>query len=153
MAKIKIVSIAKKERDEYSILCDNFSKMSSKFGQIEDIEVFNNNIAKGQKESEMSAKNEYTKSLEKYLGKYNIALDPKGKKVDSFHFLEILKDKNEVNFFIGGAYGFGDDFLNKCNLSISLSPLTFGYKVAKVILFEQIYRGLSLLNNHPYHKN
>jgi hypothetical protein len=35
---------------------------------------------------------------------------------------------------------------------ISLSRLTYAHKIAKVVLFEQIYRGLCIKNNHPYHK-
>ncbi len=150
--KIKILSIAKEESDEYQKICDKFKKMSSKYCLLEDVSLFNNAIAKAQKESDISAKVEYQKVFEKHLGKYNIALDPQGKKVDTFEFAEMLRDKSEVNFFIGGAFGFGDEFLKDCDMSVSLSALTFGHKIAKVVLFEQIFRGLSIINNHPYHK-
>ncbi len=57
-----------------------------------------------------------------------------------------------LSFLIGGAYGFEEDFLNKGHAIISLSKLTMSHKIAKVVLLEQIYRGFSILSNHPYHK-
>ncbi|CCF79680.1 LSU m3Psi1915 methyltransferase RlmH  len=37
-------------------------------------------------------------------------------------------------------------------MALSLSPLTFSHQIAKLVLCEQIFRALSLLNHHPYHK-
>lgn len=60
--------------------------------------------------------------------------------------------KCRLNFFVGGAYGFEDSFLKKSNAVISLGKITMSHKIAKVVLLEQIYRGFSILSNHPYHK-
>ena len=65
---------------------------------------------------------------------------------------EILKNKAEIVFFIGGAYGLEQGFLHECDLCVSLSSLTFSHSIARIVLSEQIYRGFCLLNNHPYHK-
>jgi 23S rRNA (pseudouridine1915-N3)-methyltransferase len=57
-----------------------------------------------------------------------------------------------IKFFIGGAYGFDDAFLKKSDNVISLGNITMSHKIAKAVLLEQIYRGFSILSNHPYHK-
>jgi len=57
-----------------------------------------------------------------------------------------------VKFFIGGAYGLENSFLQKSDAVISLGKLTMSHKIAKAVLLEQVYRGFSILNNHPYHK-
>jgi len=57
-----------------------------------------------------------------------------------------------VKFFIGGAYGFEESFLKKSDKVISLGKITMSHKIAKAVLLEQIYRGFSILSNHPYHK-
>jgi len=57
-----------------------------------------------------------------------------------------------VKFFIGGAYGFEDEFLKQSNAVISLGKITMSHKIAKAVLLEQIYRAFSILSNHPYHK-
>lgn len=80
----------------------------------------------------------------------NFALCVEGQTHDSESFAEALK-KNEINFFIGGAFGLEENFKNSMQ-KISLSPLTMSHAVAKIVLCEQIYRALSLKNGHPYHK-
>ncbi len=96
-------------------------------------------------------KKEYSKIFEKYTQTgFNIILTPEGKLIDSFEFAKLL-NHSTVNFFIAGAYGFDEEFKKK-GINISLSPLTMSHKIAKLVLFEQIYRGLSINNNHPYHK-
>ena len=151
--KINVYSVVKSNSDEFAPIIKNFQKMISRFSKIEDVSIFNKQIASSQQNSnELEAKKAYTKALEPHLKGFNIALDVKGKSVESFEFSKLITDRNEINFFIGGAYGFEEEFLKKCDKIISLSSLTFAHKVAKVVLYEQIYRGFTILSNHPYHK-
>ncbi len=151
--KISVYSIEKNQHESIKNLVDEYVKMSLKYALIEDRVIFNKNIAKAQNSCEKKAKDEYAKAYDSYLADgYNICLDVNGKMVDSFEFANLLKDKAKVNFFIGGAYGFGSDFLNKSDMVVTLGNLTYAHKIAKLVLFEQIYRGLSILNAHPYHK-
>ncbi len=57
-----------------------------------------------------------------------------------------------IQFYIGGAYGLEEEFLKKSDKIISLGKITMSHKIAKAVLLEQIYRGFSILSNHPYHK-
>jgi 23S rRNA (pseudouridine1915-N3)-methyltransferase len=127
--------------------------MSSKYASIEVHSLFNKNIAKAQSLGEKESHKSYNEIyIPKLQTGYNIALDVLGKKLDSFAFSKLLSDKAVINFFIGGAYGFDREFLNKCDQVISLSDLTMAHKVANIVLCEQVFRGLAILNNHPYHK-
>ena len=127
--------------------------MSSRFAKVEVHSIFNKQISRaqtiGQKESQ-DAYNEVF--IPKLSSGYNIALDVLGKKVDSFKFSKLLQNNNTINFFIGGAYGFDRNFLTKCDQTISLSDLTMAHKIANIVLCEQIFRALCIVNNHPYHK-
>ncbi|MCD6258324.1 MAG: 23S rRNA (pseudouridine(1915)-N(3))-methyltransferase RlmH [Helicobacteraceae bacterium] len=151
--KIDLLSIAKKERSTYDPLYKELEKMISRFAKVEDIELFPKDVAKSHTISPEASKASYSKVLEPYLsGGYNIILHPEGKLVDSFEFSKLLNDRMSLKFFIGGAYGFEENFLKKGDLVISLGKLTMSHKIAKVVLLEQIYRGFSILSNHPYHK-
>ncbi len=151
--KIEIVSIAKKEKTLYEPLYKEFYKMISRYAKIEDTEIFNKEIQTAHKISSDAAKKAYTKVLTPLVSNsYTLSLDPKGKILDSYEFSKLLDGKMSVKFFIGGAYGFEKEFLNKTDKTISLSNLTMSHKVAKMVLLEQIYRAFSILNNHPYHK-
>lgn len=152
MVKINIYSIVKPSKDEFDIIIKEFIKMSLKYAKVEVHYIFNKSIAKAQTIGELEAQQAYSDTYLPLLKGYNIALDVLGKKFDSHSFSEILEGKNEINFFIGGAYGFQREFLKKCDSIISLSNLTMAHKVANVVLTEQIFRGLCIINNHPYHK-
>jgi 23S rRNA (pseudouridine1915-N3)-methyltransferase len=150
--KINIYSIVKPSKDEFDVLIKEFIKMSLKYAKIEVHYIFNKSISKAQTIGEKEAQKAYSETYEPLLKGYNIALDVLGKKLDSYSFSEMLEGKNEINFFIGGAFGFEREFLKKCDSIISLSDLTMAHKIANIVLTEQIFRGLCIINNHPYHK-
>ena len=152
--KINVIIIDKKGKDKlYSALIEHYIKIAKPFAKVEVIELFDKEITKAHDISAEAAQKSYTKVLQKYLNTgVNIALDPSSKEVDSHEFANTLKDSVTVNFFIGGAYGFERDFLSKCNKAISFGKITLSHKLVKIVLLEQIFRGLTINNNHPYHK-
>ena len=152
MAKINIYAIVKPNSDEFDKISKEFIKMCSKYAKVEVHSIFNKNIAKSQTIGEKEAKESYTKAYEQFISGYCIALDVLGKNLDSYEFSEMITNNSEINFFIGGAYGFEKEFLKKCDKIISLSSLTMAHKVVTLVLLEQVFRGLAIKNNHPYHK-
>ena len=151
--KINVVAIAKPERDCYTQLCDHFTKMAKRYARVEAHDLFNARVTKAQESGETAARKLYEELFEPWMGRgYTIALDPLGKEMTSEAFAGLLCDRAEVTFLIGGAYGHSRAFLDRCDRVVSLSRLTMSHKVAKVTLFEQIYRGLTINHNHPYHK-
>jgi 23S rRNA (pseudouridine1915-N3)-methyltransferase len=152
--KINIYIIDKKSKEKlYTPLIEHYKKISRPFAKIEVFEIFTKDISKAHNISTEASQKLYTIALNKYLsGGFNIALNPDSKEVDSYEFSDMLKDRGIVNLFIGGAFGFERDFLALCNKSISLGKITMSHKLTKVVLIEQIFRGLTILNNHPYHK-
>lgn len=150
--KINVYSIEKKNSDYYTKIIENQKKMIQKYTKVEEIMIFNKKISSAQNRDAIMAKESYSEAFIPKMNGYNVALHPTGKEMDSFEFSENFANIVTLNFFIAGAYGFNEQFLKKCDKVISLSKLTFSHKIAKVILFEQIFRALSIVNNHPYHK-
>lgn len=151
--KINVVSIAKKEKDCYTDICEHFIKMSKRFAKINSVDLFNSKVTKAQESGKVNAQKVYEELFLPWLQRgYKIALDPSAKEVKSEDFSKLISDKTEVTFFIGGAFGHSKEFLSRCDKVITLSQLTMSHKIAKVVLFEQIYRGLTIQHNHPYHK-
>ncbi|NPA55406.1 MAG: 23S rRNA (pseudouridine(1915)-N(3))-methyltransferase RlmH [Epsilonproteobacteria bacterium] len=142
--EIRVYSIEKKE--EYQKIIDEFIKQSKQFANVQNITIFNKTIAKS------NTPKTYSEVFERYLNGFNIALSPEGKLLDSMQFAKLINNKSNINFFIGGAWGLEDSFKQRCDTTISLTPLTLSHKIAKLVLFEQIFRGLAINHNHPYHK-
>ena len=130
-----------------------YQKQCKQFGtEVVIKDIFNQEINTAQKQSSIVAQESYTKVFLPLLSKgLNIALHPKGKMLDTFDFAKLFENQSQVQFFIGGAFGFEQKFLDSA-FCLSLGYLTLGHKIARIVLLEQIYRALSIINNHPYHK-
>lgn len=147
--EIYVYSIAK-NRDSFGI--EEYIKMAQKYAKIEDVILFNNKITKAQSIGKDESLKCYDEIYAPKLNGFCIALDERGKLFDSQEFAKLLDARAKVSFFIGGAYGLSSKFKSKMDMVISLSNLTLAHKVAKLVLYEQIFRGLCINAGHPYHK-
>ena len=101
-------------------------------------------------------KHEANKLLTYMNDTYLIALDESGHHYSSKEFSEKISNWIEnfpsITFFIGGADGLDSSITNLSSANLSLSQMTLPHHLVKIFLAEQIYRSLSILNNHPYHR-
>jgi 23S rRNA (pseudouridine1915-N3)-methyltransferase len=87
---------------------------------------------------------------------FKVVLDARGKAfatADIARRVERWKqDGQDVAFVIGGADGTARELQQEADLLLSLSPLTLPHGLCRVMLAEQLYRAVSLLAHHPYHR-
>lgn len=85
-----------------------------------------------------------------------VALDERGSTWSSTQLAARLDDwrqrSGDVVLAIGGAEGHAPQLRAAARETWSLSPLTLPHALVRVIVIEQLYRALSILNNHPYHR-
>lgn len=85
-----------------------------------------------------------------------IALDVRGRRVTTEKLSSILdgwmQQGQDIALIIGGPDGLSDELLQKIQMKLSLSDLTFPHPLIRVMVVEQLYRAWSILNNHPYHR-
>ncbi|PXA98247.1 23S rRNA (pseudouridine(1915)-N(3))-methyltransferase RlmH [Nostoc sp. 3335mG] len=58
----------------------------------------------------------------------------------------------ETRFMIGAADGFGDEERSQAHLLLSFGRATWPHMMARAMLAEQLWRSVSILANHPYHR-
>ncbi len=86
-----------------------------------------------------------------------IAMDEHGKTRTSeqlAHHIAALRDDGvrDLVLAIGGADGHQSDLLTAANERLSLGPMTLPHELARCILAEQLYRAVTILAKHPYHR-
>jgi 23S rRNA (pseudouridine1915-N3)-methyltransferase len=86
-----------------------------------------------------------------------IVLDERGENLDSRTFADRLRRWRDEGceqaiFVIGGDDGLLPAMRAKANLTLALGAATWPHALARVMLLEQIYRAMSLLAGHPYHR-
>ena len=87
---------------------------------------------------------------------YIILLDENGKKYGSIEFSALINSVHESGkkrgvFIIGGAFGVTEEIKKKSHKMVCLSEMTMNHLVAEIMLLEQFYRALTILNRIPYH--
>jgi len=90
-------------------------------------------------------------------GSYVIGLAEKGQSFNSAEFAHCLREimergKKEIVFLVGEADGLDAALQENCDMLLSLSPMTFNHRLARLVLLEQVYRALSIIQNTPYHR-
>ena len=85
-----------------------------------------------------------------------VALDERGTAWTSAQFAQQLgrwrDDATDIAFVIGSADGLDASIKRRAVATLQLSAMTLPHALARVVLFEQVYRAWSMLNAHPYHR-
>ncbi len=84
-----------------------------------------------------------------------VALDSRGREFDSRGFAAFVErlngtGKGNSSFLLGGKAGLGPLSLGLATHTISLSKLTLPHRLARVFLYEQLYRAMTLIRGEPY---
>lgn len=150
---ITIFSIEKNEDMHIEALLGEYQTMIRKFASLTCVRLFDKTLANAQKIGREAAQKAYEVAYRPYMNDaYTIALDEHGAQVDSVAFSSFFEKSARIHFFIGGAYGFSEQFLTSVDAKVSFGKCTFAHKLVKLVLAEQVFRGLSIINHHPYHK-
>jgi 23S rRNA (pseudouridine1915-N3)-methyltransferase len=63
-----------------------------------------------------------------------------------------MKEGGDTAFLIGGADGLDPALRNAADEVLALSALTLPHGLVRILLAEQLYRAISLIKGHPYHR-
>lgn len=83
-----------------------------------------------------------------------VVLDERGERLDTTAFAALVdagRQQGAVVFAIGGPYGHDDAVREKAWRVVRLSDLVLNHEVARVVVVEQLYRAITLLEGSPYH--
>jgi 23S rRNA (pseudouridine1915-N3)-methyltransferase len=104
-------------------------------------------------------KREEAVHLEKLLGEgaVLILLDERGKALDSPTFANLVgnvrdQGKRELILAIGGPDGLDQALASQAAHMLSFGKLTWPHQMVRVMLAEQLYRAVTILSGHPYHR-
>jgi len=147
---IYIVCVGNLKEKYLSEACNEYLKRINRYEKIEIVEL---------KESLLTPYNVALKAeaneINKYLKGYVIKMAIKGKQLSSEELASKLENvklsgNSDITFVIGSSHGLDESV--KSNFDLSISKMTFPHQLSRVILLEQVYRALSILNHSPYHK-
>jgi 23S rRNA (pseudouridine1915-N3)-methyltransferase len=94
--------------------------------------------------------------LKKVGGSRLVALDEQGQTLTSYEFTAMmsrLRDEAlDVAFAIGGPDGHGEAIKKAAHFQLSLGRMTLPHGLVRIVLAEQLYRAMTIMQGHPYHR-
>ncbi|WP_127520708.1 23S rRNA (pseudouridine(1915)-N(3))-methyltransferase RlmH [Mesorhizobium sp. Z1-4] len=86
-----------------------------------------------------------------------IALDEGGRPMDSESFAGMLaamrdEGRSAAAFLIGGPDGLDQSLLDAAERRIAFGAMTWPHQIVRIMLAEQLYRAVTILSGHPYHR-
>jgi 23S rRNA (pseudouridine1915-N3)-methyltransferase len=158
---IRLIAVSKLREKYWQEGAADYSIRLRAYAPLEVTEVPESRLAEGASPAEelKAATREGDALLSRLKGREGrvVALDRMGKVLDSLELADwlrrqILDGQKETAFIIGGPLGLTPAVLERADLVISLSQLTFPHQMARLILLEQIYRAFRIMRGEPYHR-
>ncbi len=153
---IRIVQVGKTKDKALISGVEHYAKLLSPFVRVKTTTV-GDTEKKKKEEHERVKEREGQKLLEQAgRGDTLILLDEQGKTFSSKEFAGFLEKvlahaQGDITFLIGGPYGVSEEVKKAVHHSLSLSPMTFTHEMTRLILMEQLYRGMTILKGKTYH--
>jgi 23S rRNA (pseudouridine1915-N3)-methyltransferase len=158
---IRIVAVGRLRERYWQEASADFARRLRPYARLEVIEISESHIKEtASPAEEKKAMQEEALAILDRLKQHSgpvIALDRKGKALDSPGLAAwmqrmVLEGRNDLAFVIGGPLGLAAEVVQRADLLLSFSMMTFPHQMMRVILLEQIYRSFRIMHREPYHK-
>ncbi len=158
--KITIISVGKIKEKFFDDAIKEYSKRLSKYCKLNIVEVKDEKTKENASptEEDIVKETEGKRILDKISDSSKvIALAIEGKELDSVELAKQIEEfrisgTSDITFVIGGSLGLHKTVIDRADMKLSFSKMTFPHQLMRVILLEQIYRSFRIINNEPYHK-
>ena len=158
--RITIAAVGRLKRAPEKDLCDDYLKRATKLGRqagitgLQIVEIPESQHDEGSVRKAQEAEQLRTKVPS---GAKIICLDGRGDAKDTAQFSKLVQihaddGTQELAFVIGGPDGLDPDFVASATNTLSFGRMTWPHRLVRVMLTEQIYRAVTLMVNHPYHR-
>jgi len=159
--KILIAAIGKKRGGPEQALIDDYLDRAGGFGRrvgISGVSLYETDAPKSL--SGDALKKREGELLLKAVpdGAKVVLLDETGDAIDSEDFAALIASwrdagVNDLAFLVGGADGHGEQTRTRADKTLSMGKMTWPHMLARAMLAEQIYRAMTILSGHPYHRS
>ena len=136
---IVVIAVGRIRERELRSVADEYLERVRRYVRCDEIEV-----RKGKELAQAVPSDAWTIALE--VGGDVVTSEQLARKLESWG----SRGKGRIAFLIGGAEGIPGQVSRAADVRLSLSALTLPHRLARVVLFEQLYRSMTILRGEPY---
>lgn len=152
--KISVLAVGKIRDGRLEGLCGEYRQRLGHHLQVDE-----RSVKKGKGSDPAAVMDQEAERLEAATpdGAVTVALTEEGKMMSSVEVAQtvdrwMVEGRKEIAFYVGGAHGLAPRIRRGAQRRWSLSRLTFPHDVARMLLWEQLYRAMTIIRREPYHK-
>lgn len=157
--KIAVLAIGRLKAGPERDLFDRYRDRADKAGRRLGLTVDCREFAESRAAEPSARKSDEARLLAGAAGGIpRVALDEHGKSLDSRGLADRIAAWRDggapgLAFAIGGPDGLDPAFLDQAELRLAFGAMTWPHQLVRVMLMEQIYRAVTILSGHPYHRD
>jgi 23S rRNA (pseudouridine1915-N3)-methyltransferase len=158
--RILIAAVGRLKQGPERELADRYRKRAADFGRKVGLQAFDiveiresraDNVERRMVEESIAIANVIPERA------VTVILDERGAAMNSAAFAGRLQDWRSADrpalvFVIGGADGLAPGLRDKADLALAFGPTTWPHQLVRIMLLEQLYRAVTILGGHPYHR-
>ncbi len=159
MLTFRILTVGTLKEGYWRDAIAEYKKRLSAFCRVEEINLKESRVPENPSQGEITvALNAEGQMMQPYLTPrvYKIALCVEGKQFTSEELAACMENistrTGEIVLVIGSSHGISPEIKRMCDLKLSFSALTFPHQMARVMLYEVLYRSMNILKGTKYHK-
>lgn len=160
MLSVSLIAVGKLREKHFIDAFDEYAKRLSPYCRFEKAELSEQRLPQDPSPAEINAAlKKEAAEISRHIpsGAYVFAMCIEGRELSSSELAELFSNltgsgKSRLCFVIGSSFGLDDEFKKSADMSLSMSRMTFPHHLARVMLAEQIYRGIMINEGSRYHK-
>lgn len=160
MLKIKFITVGSLAERHWRDACDEYKKRISAAAKITEVQLKEAKVPSAPSDAEICAalESEADKILDEIPPRSLVfAMCIEGRQYSSVELAAMIDGKlsegiSEICFIIGSSHGLSDRVKQRADVRLSMSRLTFPHQLARVMLYEAVYRCLEINKGSRYHK-
>ncbi len=158
--RILVLAIGRLKQGAEADLCERYRKRALQAGRnigLRDVEII--------EIKESRARETEKRMLEESIALANVIpdgaavvlLDERGDNLASASIAELIRLKRSADcpalaFVVGGPDGIAQSLRSKASATLAFGPATWPHQLVRIMLLEQVYRAVTILSGHPYHR-
>lgn len=159
MINVTVIAVGKLKESYLRDGCGEYIKRLGAFAKVNVVEISEERASDNPSQSEIN--HVIQKEGERILSKIPkgaavIPLCIEGKEYSSTDFSRLIENismnSSHLCFVIGGSFGLSESVKSAGKYKLSFGKMTLPHQLARMVLFEQVYRAFSISNNSKYHK-
>jgi len=160
MLNVTLLCVGKMKEPHYVAAFEEYRKRLGAYCRLSLTEIAEQRLPEAPSEKEIAAALEKEAAeIEKAIpqGAYTVALCVEGRQMSSPALAKCIGDqqtagRSRLCLIVGGSCGLAERVKQRADLRLSMSEMTFPHHLFRVMLAEQLYRALNILDGGKYHK-